>query len=318
MGYDTTLEDPRRTPGDPKQSAYTMLSRARRTHIVYGTASAAECWNAIVEAAPVFADAVAVSRTIGTFANHRHIVWVALEGPHGSAVAIFVREHTEADAVDPDFVHREISERLAALSAPWSCSATALLADTVTVPSRFARIFASAEVLDLAPLSAPTTPTLERRFDHQTSPAPRTPRWNGAALAAVAVAAAMAVIVAVAMATGGSETTGDAAEYLSEDTTYEVPADTTEYQTPEYQLPNGARLCNIFPGETFPHVAVNETTTCPFAENVRIEVINADTFALTLDAYSPQLARHITMGCAWETDAVVLCRGGVNAWVALY
>ncbi|MGM7643438.1 hypothetical protein ACSVDM_00945 [Nocardia sp. JW2] len=321
MDHGTELRNPQLPPSDPKQSVYVMLSRADRVYLVHGRGSVRECWADIVDNAPVFETAVALSRTVGTIPGRSDIVWVAVDGTAGSAIAILLREHAEStDLAQADFVRGEIAERLEHLPTPWSFGLMTppdreALTSGPTVPVEFADIFDAAEVVDTGALLARTAGAPKVPFEQ---PPRKASTRNAAGLAAVGAAAAMAVIVAVALANTRSETP-DSDYTSSADVTYEEETTTTTTtETQTFELPVGAKVCTVFPGEMYPNVAVNEVTTCPYAENARREAIGAHTLPSEINPFSPQLREHVPLHCDGEIGLTVICTGGVNAWVALY
>ncbi|MBH0779597.1 TerD family protein [Nocardia bovistercoris] len=169
--------------GDPKaadtarQSAYIGLRRAPRSLLIHGRGAIADCFERGAAAAPVLrtTELVCPSWYLGGFPGCDEIIWSALSGPAGSALAVFCFADSDAEFIAAQLVDRFEGKRL---HPPWHFD-TGLAG--AMVPAAFAEIFAVAEPVPLGalpglgrlPAPAPPAPPAPSRVT--ASPATASP-----------------------------------------------------------------------------------------------------------------------------------------------
>lgn len=149
-----TLADPH-DEGSPKQGVFIGLDQAGLSFLIYGPGNIRSCFAALSEAAPTFrtAELVSDSPYLGCFPGKSEIMWMALDGPSGSAIAVHCFPQC-----DNDFTTKQIATRVSgprsALKPPWQFEIGTAGA---RVPAAFADVFDAARAVPLGLL-----PGLER------------------------------------------------------------------------------------------------------------------------------------------------------------
>ncbi|KIA63450.1 hypothetical protein [Nocardia vulneris] len=148
------LLDPR-DEGNPKQATFIGLDQAGLSLLIYGPGDIRRCFTALADAAPAFHTTRLASESpyVGCFPGRSAIMWMALDGPDGSAVAVHCFPHC-----DTDFTTTQIAKRVSgpqgALRPPWQFGIGTVGA---RVPVGFADVFVAAQAIPLG-----TLPGLER------------------------------------------------------------------------------------------------------------------------------------------------------------
>lgn len=144
-----------RDEGNPKHATFIGLDQAGLSLLIYGPGDIRRCFTALADAAPAFHTTRLASESpyVGCFPGRSAIMWMALDGPGGSAVAVHCFPHC-----DTDFTTTQIAKRVSgpqgALRPPWQFGIGTVGA---RVPVGFADVFVAAQAIPLGAL-----PGLER------------------------------------------------------------------------------------------------------------------------------------------------------------
>jgi len=141
------LPNPGLPEDDPLQICFKMFDAMGMVLISFGPVPLEHLTQTLLAGAPVFRDTTA-NPAVGGLISGRDIMWIAFDGPQGSAVAVF---SVAAGDSDVEFLQNQILKPMSALPAPL---AWAIGTAGANVPQPVAEVLATAHSVPLWELSA--------------------------------------------------------------------------------------------------------------------------------------------------------------------